>query len=159
MYEDSRKYIKVSAILKPAWLSKTMSSLASYFSSADYYKKFKDCETYVDAIMTVTDYSDVMAYSNKYEIVDTFLEKYDTIRKRHNSHIARPVLELDPKANDDSTYYRYEEDQNTFFNYFVSVSKRFDGATIHQYTAWYKDLYCDEVKKDSSYYFGGPKKC
>jgi hypothetical protein len=159
MYEESRKYIKVSAILKPAWLNKKMSSLESYFTSADYYKKFKDCETYVDAIMTVTDYSDVMAYSDTYSTINNFLEKYDTIRKRHSSHIAKPVLELNPAAGGDSTFSRYKEDQDYFFNYFVNISKKFDGATIHQYEVWYKDLYCDKVTSESSYYFGEPKKC
>ena len=52
-----------------------------------------------------------------------------------------------------------EENQDYFFNYFVNISKKFDGATIHQYEAWYKDLYCDKVTSESSYYFGEPKKC
>ena len=157
MYEECRKYIKVSAILKPGWLNKEMSSLESSFTSADYYKKFKDCETFIDAVMTVTDYSDLMAYSNTYSTIDAFLDKYETIRKRHTSNIAKPVLELDPAADDDSTYQRYKEDQDNFFNYFVNVSKKFDGVTIHHYTSWYQDLYCE--KADSNYYFGKPKKC
>ena len=159
MYEDSRKFVKVSAILKPGWLSIKMSSLESSFTSADYFKKFKDCETYVDAIMMVTDYSDVMAYSNNYDTVDKFLDKYDTIRKRHPEHIAKPVLELDPAANADSTYDRYKEDNDKFFEYFVNVSKRFKGVTIHHYTSWCEDLYCEKVEKYSEYYFGTPKNC
>lgn len=157
MYEECRKYIKTSAILKPGWLNIKMSSLESSFTSADYYKKFKDCETFIDAIMTVTDFSDLMAYSNTYTIIDNFLDKFETIRKRHNSHIAKPVLELNPEANEDSTYQRYKDDKDNFFNYFVNVSTKFDGVTIHHYTSWYEDLYCD--KSDSTYYFGNPKDC
>jgi len=77
MYEECRKYIKTSAILKPGWLNLKMSSLESYFTSADYFKQFKDCETFIDAVMTVTDFSDLMAYSNIYSIVDGFLDKYE----------------------------------------------------------------------------------
>lgn len=159
MYEECRKYIKVSAILKPGWLNKKMSSLESSFTSSEYFKKFKDCETYVDALMTVTDYSDIMAYSNKYDIIDTFLEKYEIICKRHREHVGKPILELDVKGGEDSIYYKYIEDHNNFFDYFVNISQKFDGVTIHHYTSWYKDLYCDSVEKDSIYYFGEPKQC
>lgn len=159
MFEDCRKYIKVSAILKPKWLNDKMSDLESFFTSADYYKKFKDCDTFIDAIMTVTDYTDLMAYANTYNGVDNFLNKYETIRKRHNSNIAKPVLELDPKITEEGLHPRYKEDKDKFFNYLNDVSKRFDGVTIHQYQVWYKDLYCDDPKKVTSYYFGTPKEC
>ena len=159
MYETARKYIKVSAILKPGWLYQKMSSVESEFSSADYYKKFKDCETFADALMTVTDYSDLMAYSNTYDGINEFLDKYEVIRKRHTDHIAKPVIELDPLITDDGIYAKYKEDHDTFFNYVNEVSKKFDGITIHQYQAWAKDLYCVEQKKDTEYYFGEPKKC
>lgn len=159
MYEDCRKYIKVSAILKPAWLNKKMSDLESVFTSADYYKQFKDCETFIDAIMTVTDYTDLMAYSNNYNNVNSFLDKFETIRKRHTSNIAKPVLEFDPKIVDEGLYLRYKEDKDKFFNYFVNVSKQFDGVTMHQYQVWYQDLYCEEPLKESTYYFGTPKEC
>lgn len=159
MYEECRKHIKVSAILKPGWLNKKMSDLESYFTSADYYKKFKDCETFVDAIMNVTDYTDLMAYSNTYEGVDAFLNKFQIIKKRHSSNVAKPVLELDPKITKEGLYPRYQEDKDKFFKYFVNVSKQFDGATIHQYEAWYNDLYCKAPKKDSFYYYGNPEQC
>ena len=115
MYEECRKYIKVSAILKPGWLNKEMSSLESSFTSADYYKKFKDCETFIDAVMTVTDYSDLMAYSNTYTTIDVFLDKYETIRKRHSSNIAKPVLELDPKIVTEGIAGEFKNNSTKFF--------------------------------------------
>ena len=159
MYEECRKYIKVSAILKPAWLTQEMSSLENYFDSSDYFKKFKDCETFAEAVVKVTDYSDVMAYSNQYSKINNFLDIYEKILKKYSSHIGKPVLELETVIETYSTYERYLEDKDNFFNYFANVSKKFDGVTIHHYTVWYKDLYCDKVTKDSNYYFGEPKTC
>ena len=159
MYEDCRKKIKVSAILKPKWLSVDMASLEQYFTSSDYFKQFKDCETFAEAVVKVTDYSDVMAYSSNYNTINKFLDKYETILKKYKSHIGKPVLELEKVIADYSTYQRYLENNHTFFNYFVNVSKRFDGATIHHYTTWHEDLYCKNPKDKLEYYFGEPKKC
>ena len=159
MYEECRKKIKVSAILKPKWLSVEMATLEEYFTSSDYFKQFKDCETFAEAIVKVTDYSDVMAYSSEYKTIDQYLDKYENIIKKYKSHNGKPVLELEKVIENYSTYQRYLEDNNAFFNYFVNVSKRFDGVTIHHYTTWHEDLYCKNPKDNPEYYFGEPKKC
>ena len=159
MYETARQYLKVSAILKPGWLSQKMSDIEKKFTSSEYYAKFKDCETFVDALMMVTDYSDLMAYSNTYEGINKFLDKYEVIRKRHPEHEAKPVIELDPSITNDGIYAKYKEDPDTFFSFLSQVSQQFDGITIHQYEVWAKDLYCEKVKKDTTYYFGEPKEC
>ena len=159
MYEDCRKYIKVSAILRQEWLNVTMTELESNFTSSDYYKKFKDCDTYADAIMTVTDSTDLLVNSNTYDGVDSILKQYDAIRERHPSNIAKPILKLDPAKTNEGLILRYNDDKDKFFNYFVNVSKRYDGATINQYLDWYQDLYCERPHRFFSYYFGTPKDC
>ena len=159
MYETARKYLKVSAILKPGWLNQKMESLEKKFTSSEYFAKFKDCETFIDALMMVTDYSDLMAYSNTYEGINNFLDKYEVIKNRHPDHEAKPVIELDPSITNDGIYAKYKEDHDTFFNFLNQVSERFDGITIHQYQVWAKDLYCEEQKKYTEYYFGEPKEC
>lgn len=158
MYEMSRKYLPVSAILKPGWLSKNMADLGEYFSE-EYYKKYGKWETFVDVLMEVTDYSELMAYNAKYETVDKFLTKFEAIRQRHPDHVAKPVLELDKAAGNDSLYGAFVEDSAKFFKYLAQVSKDFDGVTIHQYQIWNYNLYCVNPKKDTTYYFGEPKKC
>lgn len=158
MYEMARKYVPVSAILKPAWLSKKMADLSEYFSE-EYYSKYSKWETFIDVLMEVTDYSELMAYNSKYETVDRFLSQYDTIRKRHPDHVAKPVLETDPGVPNDGLYGAFVADNAKFFDYLAKVSKDFDGVTIHQYEVWYGNMYCGKPKKDSTYYFGEPKKC
>lgn len=158
MYENARKYVPVSAILKPGWLNKKMVDLKGEFD-AEYFEKFKDCETFVDAIMTVSDYSDLMAYNNRYSTVERFLDQYEVIKSRHPQHEAKPVLELDPSIIEDGLYTEYKNDNNKFFEFLEKVSKQFDGVTIHQYTAWNKDLYCYNPTANSEYYFGDPKEC
>ena len=158
-YEDCREYINVSAILKPKWLYVNMTELEGYFTSSDYYKNFKDCETYADAIMKITNDSDLMAYSNTYDGVDKFLKKFDEIRDRHRSNVAKPILQLGPNITNDSLILRSNEDKDEFFKYFINVSKNYIGATIHHYEVWYEDLYCETPNSNSSYYFGAPKAC
>ena len=159
MYETVRPYLKVSAILKPAWLYQKMSALESKFTSADYFKKFKDCETFADALMMVSDYSDLMAYSNTYEKINEYLDLYEVVRKRHTNHESKPIIELNPDITDDGIYVKYEEDRDTFFKWVYDVSKRFDGINIHFYQVWAKDLYCEELEYNTPYYFGEPKDC
>ena len=159
MYEECRKKIKVSAILKPIWLTENMTKLEPYFTSSDYFKKFKDCETFAEAIIKVTDYSDVMAYNSKYKNINKHLDNYEKILKKYSSHIGKPVLELEKVIENYSIYQSYLENHTEFFNYFVNISKRFDGVTIHHYTTWYEDLYCKNPKNNPEYFFGEPKEC
>ena len=158
MYENARKYLPVSAILKPGWLNKNMVDLKNKFDQ-EYFEKFKNCETFIDAIMTVTDFSDLMAYSNSYSTIERFLNKYDEIRKRHPEHEAKPVIELDPNIIEDGISQEFKKDNGKFFDFLKKVSNQFDGITIHNYIAWNLDLYCFKPTKDSEYYFGEPKSC
>ena len=158
MYENARKYLPVSAILKPGWLNKNMVDLKNKFDQ-EYFEKFKNCETFIDAIMTVSDFSDLMAYSNSYSTIERFLNKYDEIRKRHPEHEAKPVIELDPNIIEDGISQEFKKDNGKFFDFLKKVSNQFDGITIHNYIAWNLDLYCFKPTKDSEYYFGEPKSC
>ena len=158
MYENARKYIPVSAILKPGWLYKTMEDIKEKFDE-EYYEKFKDCETLVDAIMTVTDYSDLMAYDYRYSTIERFLNDYEIINDRHPEHEAKPVLELDPNITEEGISGEFKKDNERFFEFLEKVSKQFDGVTIHNYKAWNIDLYCFKPAIDSEYYFGEPKEC
>ena len=158
MYENARKYVPVSAILKPGWLYKYMPYLKNKFDE-EYYEKFKSCDTFIDAIMTVTDYSDLMAYSNSYSTIERFLNKYDEIRARHPGHEAKPVIELDPNITEEGIAGEFKKDQKKFFDFLEKVSKQFDGVTIHHYISWNLDLYCFKPTINSFYYYGEPLNC
>lgn len=158
MYENARKYVPVSAILKPGWLYKKMVDVKGKFDE-EYFEKFKDCETLVDAIMTVSNYSELMAYDYRYSTIERFLNDYDNIRKRHPLHEAKPVLELDPAIVEEGIAGEFKRDNNQFFQFLENVSNRFDGVTIHNYKAWNLDLYCFKPTVHSDYYFGDPKEC
>ena len=159
MYEECRKKVKVSAIIKQKWLSINMTTLKQYFNSSDYFDQFKDCETFAEAIVKVTDYSNLMASSNDYSIINQYLDLYKKIIKKYKSHNGKPILELEKVNKDYSTYQRYLEDNTTFFKYFSDVSENFGGVTIHHYTTWYQGLYCEIPGEKSEYYFGDPKAC
>ena len=158
MYENARQYVPVSAILKPGWLYKKMEEVKGKFDE-EYYEKFKDCDTLVDAIMTVTDFSDLMAYDNKYSTIEKYLEEYNIIRNRHPNHVAKPVLELDPNIVEEGIAAEFKANNTKFFEFLEKVSNQFDGVTIHNYRAWNLDLYCFKPAIDSIYYFGEPKEC
>lgn len=158
MYENARQYVPVSAILKPGWLYKKMEEVKGKFDE-EYYEKFKDCDTLVDAIMTVSDFSDLMAYDKRYSTIERFLEEYDIIRNRHPNHEAKPVLELDPNIVEEGIAAEFKANNAKFFEFLEKVSNQFDGVTIHNYRAWNLDLYCFKPTIDSIYYFGEPKEC
>lgn len=158
MYENARKYLPVSAILKPGWLYKKLEEVKGKFDE-EYYEKFKDCETLVDAIMTVTDYSDLMAYDCRYSTIERFLNDYELIKNRHPQHEAKPILELDSKIIEEGIAEEFKTDNEMFFGFLEKVSTQFDGVTIHNYEAWNIDLYCFKPQSKSEYYFGEPKQC
>lgn len=159
MYEECRKIIKVSAVIKTKWLSESMNSLEQYFNSSDYFQQFKECETFAEAIVKVTDYSNIMAFSNDYNIINKNLDIYKNIIKKYKKHDGKPILELEKVNKTYSSYQRYLEDNKKFFNYFKDVSKKFGGVTIHHYTTWYQVLYCEYPEEQSEYFYGSPKKC
>ena len=158
MYENARKYVPVSAILKPGWLYKKMEDVKGKFDE-EYFEKFKECETLVDAIMTVSDYSELMAYDYRYSTIQRFLNDYDIIRNRHPKHEGKPVLELDPKIIEEGIAAEFKKDNKQFFEFLENVSQQFDGVTIHNYKSWNLDLYCFKPELHSDYYFGDPKEC
>ena len=156
IYESCTQFISVSASLKESWLNVKMPELKNAFTSEDFYEKFKDCETFIDAIMTVTNYTAIMAYSNTYEGVDNILEQFDIIRKRHHSNIATPILEINDKISD-GLFLKYIENKAHFFHYFTNMTKKFNEVTIHCYEPWYRDLYCKNPNE--KYISGRPKNC
>ena len=159
VYENCVKHIKVSAMILSEWRTITMQELESFFISSDYYKKFQHCDTIVDAIMEVTNYTIFKASSNKYEEVDSLLEDFDKIREKHTNNIAIPILDMDRNSGESGLYQRYNESNDEFFKYFVKVSEKYKGVAINDFLLWYKDLYCLNLFQDKIYYSGKPFNC
>lgn len=159
VYENCVKHIKVSAMILSEWRTITMQELQSFFISSDYYKKFQHCDTIVDAIMEVTNYTIFKASSNKYEEVDSLLEDFDKIREKHTNNIAIPILDMDQNNEESGLYQRYNESNDEFFKYFVKVSEKYKGVAINDFLLWYKDLYCLLLFQNKIYYSGKPFNC
>lgn len=160
MFERARRYVKVSTTLKPKWLYDKMADIQSEFNET-YWEKFENCKTFADAIMTVVDSVDLMAYSSTYEGTRKLLDDFIVIKKRHPECEAKPAFELDPSDSlkTDSIYFSYIKDHDTFFKFANGVAEEFDGLTYHQYQVWNKDLYCEDTKRYASYHFGEPYDC
>ncbi|MCQ2819506.1 MAG: hypothetical protein MJ252_19765 [archaeon] len=160
MFKESKKYLPVSTTLKPKWLIDKVEDFKDKFPAGEY-EYYKDCETMTDAIMTVTNSVDLMAYSSTYEGTDVLLNRFKPIAERHPDCKALPIIETDPneELRSDSLYFSYINGHDAFFNYTVNVSKTWGLLTYHQYLVWAQDLYCKELKKDTEYYFGEPLDC
>jgi len=158
-YDDCRKYISVSAILLSNWNEVKMKDIQSFFTDSDFYKKFKDCDTLIDAIMEVTDYTIFKASSNQYKKVDSLLEDFDKIREKHTNNIAIPILDMDHNSGESGLYQRYNESNDEFFKYFVKVSEKYKGVAIYDFYVWYMDLYCLHLFQKKIYYSGKPFNC
>ena len=163
-----RMYIKVSeifpssAILRPFWLNIKMKDLKSYFTDESFYNYFNDCETLVDAIMKVTNYTDLMAYNENYEVVIEYMEKLKIIASRHPKNEAKNVIEISGRSDvpqEDTLHQRFLEDNDKFFNFVYNSSKTYGGITIHYYETWYETLYCIWPNINYAYDGGKPKKC
>jgi len=158
-YKNCTQYINVSAILLSDWLNVKMKDLQSSFTDSDFYNQFQNCDTLIDAIMEVTNYTIFKAYSNQYEKIDALLEEFDNIRQKHSSNVATPILEMDPNDDENGLFPIYKKDKNEFFEYFVKVAETFNETGIHDYLVWYNDLYCQNLYYNLTYYNGTPIDC
>ena len=157
-YENCGRYIKVSAILLSNWLNIKMSDLKNDISSG-FYRRFQNYETFIDAILSITDYSVLKVNSSQYNTVNSILQEFDIIRKRHKSNKVTTILGIDPNHNETDLILRSNKDKDKFFDFFVKVTKKFSEVTINNYQWWYKDLYCEDPDTNITYYFGPPKDC
>ena len=162
MYIRVNKIFPVSAILRPYWLRLKMENIKNQFSDKTFFDSFSDCETLVDALMEVAPYTDLMAYNQKYEIVEGYMEKLKTIASRHPNNEAKNIIEISGKSGvpeDDTLHQRYLEDKDKFFNFVYNMSKKYNGITIHYYEVWYETLYCIWPTINKQYDGGEPKNC
>ena len=162
MYIRVNKIFPVSAILRPYWLNLKMSSLKAQFTDQTFYESFSDCDTLVDALMKITKYTDLMAYNNQYDVIESYMKKLKTINSRHPDNEAKNIIEIsgeDGVPEEDTLHQRYKEDKDKFFNFVYDMSKTYNGITIHYYETWYKTLYCKWPGTDVPYDGGEPKEC
>ena len=161
-YAKLSQIFPVSAILRAFWFNIKMKDLKSYFNDQIFYQYFNDCDNLVDAIMKVTNYTDLMAYSNDYTVVTNYMEKLKTVASRHPDNEAKNVIEISGKSDvdeGDTLNKRFLEDNDKFFNFVYDSSKNYGGITIHYYEVWYETLYCIWPNINKEYDGGKPKKC
>ena len=118
MYENVNSIFPTSAILDWIWLDLKMEDLGRYFTDQNYYQKFRNCETLVDAIMTVTTYTDLMAYNQDYNIVREYMEKLKIISSRHPENEAKNIIEISGRLDipeEVTLNKKYLEDKDKFF--------------------------------------------
>ena len=161
MYKSVDEIFPVSAILRPAWLNTQLSKYKDKFTDQTFYESFSDCETFVDALMKITKYSDLMAYNENYNVVENYMEQLKEINSRHSNNEAKNIIEIGSRnaPKTDTLYQRYIEDKNKFFDFVYNMSEKYNGITIHYYEEWYETLYCNWPDKNIPYDGGEPKNC
>ena len=161
MYKSVDEIFPVSAILRPAWLNTQLSKYKDKFTDQTFYESFSDCETFVDALMKITKYSDLMAYNENYNVVENYMEQLKEINSRHSNNEAKNIIEMGSRnaPKTDTLYQRYIEDKNKFFDFVYNMSEKYNGITIHYYEEWYETLYCNWPDKNIPYDGGEPKNC
>ena len=162
MYIKVNKIFPASAILRPFWLNLKMNTLKKSFKNRKFFRRFSECETLVDAIMKVTKFTDLMAYNENYNTVNTYMSKLKTIAKRHPDNEAKNVIEIsggDGVPAEDTLYQRYMEDKDKLFTFIYDSSKKYGAINIHYFETWYQLLYCVWPRLNIPYEGGQPKEC
>ena len=162
MYIKVNKIFPASAILRPFWLNLKMNTLKKFFKNRKFFRRFSDCETLVDAIMKVTKFTDLMAYNENYNTVNTYMSKLKNIAKRHPDNEAKNVIEIsggDGVPAEDTLYQRYMEDKDKLFTFIYDSSKKYGAINIHYFETWYQLLYCVWPRLNIPYEGGQPKEC
>ena len=162
MYIRANNIFPVSAIIRPSWLSSRLSPYQEKFTNQTFYELFKDCYTIVDALMKITNYTDLMAYDENYTVVNNYMEKLKTIASRHPNNEAKNIIEIGWGSNvpvDETLHQRYLEDKDKLFNFIYDMAEKYNGITIHYYERWYQSLYCSWPDISKPYDGGEPKEC
>ena len=146
--------------MRPFYLNTKLSDHKDKFTEQTFYKSFSDCETFVDAIMKITKYTDLMAYNQDYTVIENYMEKLKVINSRHSHNEAKNIIEIGIHAPPtDTLHKRYVEDKDQFFNFVYNMSEKYNGITIHYYEEWYQTLYCNWPDVNIPYDGGEPKEC
>ena len=162
MYIRADEIFPVSAIIRPRWLTSHLYKYKEKFTNQTFYEQFSDCETFVDALMKITKYTDLMAYNENYTIVENYMEQLKEINSRHSNNEAKNIIEIGWGSNvpvGETLHQRYIEDKDKLFNFVYDMSKKYDGITIHYYERWYQSLYCIWPNANKPYDGGEPKNC
>ena len=162
MYIRVDKIFPASAILRPFYLTRKLSNYKDKFKDQSFYEKFSDCETFADALLKITKFSDLMAYNQDYTVVEKYMEQLKVINSRHTNNEAKNIIEIGwgkGVPEDDTLHKRYVEDKDKFFNFVYDMSKKYNGITIHYFEKWYETLYCTWPKANIPYDGGEPKEC
>ena len=162
MYVKVNEIFPTSAVLLGFWLNVKMVNIQSSFTNSEFYSKFSDCDTLVDAIMKVTNSTLLMAFNRDYTQVNTFMETLKTISKKHPKNEAKNAIEVSNEEgtdDGDTMYKTFLEDKDTFFNFIYDSSIKYGGITIHYYEEWYEALYCSRPDINVPYEGGEPKHC
>ena len=162
MYIRADEIFPVSAIIRPRWLTSHLYKYKDKFKDQTFYEQFSDCETFVDALMKITKYTDLMAYNENYTIVENYMEQLKEINSRHSNNEAKNIIEIGWGSNvpvGETLHQRYIEDKDKLFNFVYDMSKKYDGITIHYYERWYQSLYCIWPNANQPYDGGEPKNC
>jgi len=162
MYIRVDKIFPASAILRPFYLTRKLSNYKDKFKDKSFYEKFSDCETFADALLKITKFSDLMAYNKDYTQVESYMEQLKEINSRHTNNEAKNIIEIGwgrGVPEDDTLHERYVEDKDKFFNFVYDMSKKYNGITIHYFEKWYETLYCTWPKANIPYDGGEPKEC
>ena len=162
MYVRSNEIFPVSAIIRPSWLSTRLYKYQEHFTNQTFYEYFTDCETFVDALMKITKYTDLMAYDENYTVVESYMEKLKEINSRHTHNEAKNIIEIGWGSNvepDETLHPRFLEDKNKLFTFIYDMANKYDGITIHYYERWYQSLYCVWPDISKPYDGGEPKEC
>ena len=162
MYEMANEIFPTSAIVLPFWLDLKMEDLRESFKDEAFYNKFRSNSTLVDAIMNVTNLTDLMAYDQNYTEVKKILEKYKNITERHPHNEAKYIIEISGETNitqRQSLHQRFIEDRDTFFNFIYDSYKEYGPLTIQYDEVWYKSLYCKWPNESIPFDGNMPKNC
>jgi len=162
MYIRVNKIFPVSAIIRPSWLNSRLSPYKEKFTNQTFYELFEDCQTIVDALMKITNYTDLMAYDENYTVVSNYMEKLKTIASRHSNNEAKNIIEIGWGSNvpvDETLHQRFLEDKDKLFNFIYDMAEKYNGITIHYYERWYQSLYCHWPNITRPYDGGEPKEC
>ena len=162
MYIRVNKIFPVSAILRANWLKSKLYHYEEDFTDKAFYEYFNDCPTIVDALMKITNYTDLMAYNENYTVVESYMEKLKTIASRHSNNEAKNIIEIGWGSNcpvGDTLHQRFLEDKDKLFNFIYDMAEKYNGITIHYYERWYQSLYCHWPSIRRPYDGGEPKEC
>lgn len=144
MLMDSQKHFPTGTSVKPLWLRQNVADIP--FVDAEILSIIAQNDniiTLADLINYATEYSQIMAYSNNWNIVKDLAGKMRTSAQKFGRK-SEFIIETGNVVAEETLHAELVANSSQFYANFAEFASEFPEVVVHDYRQFYESLHCNE---------------